>query len=828
MKLGYSFDYLEKLLKCKSFANFNAQAVIDQVANDSRKLILPDNTLFVAFKTKRNDGHKFVRDLYDKGVRNFMVSQEIDQDIIENSNVLLVENTVKALQIIGENHRKKFNIPVIGITGSNGKTIVKEWLFQVLSEKFNIVRSPKSYNSQIGVPLSVLYMTSEHDLAIFEAGISEPDEMDRLQKIINPTIGLITNIGHAHSENFINIKQKVNEKIQLFKKANSIVFCRDYGEINQRLMSVDSFKEKSFFTWSLKSKDEDLYVKGTAQTGNKTVVTYIYKGTEKQVIIPFTDKASIENATHVLAISLKLGCDFDYIAEKISRLISLEMRLEMKEGINNCSIINDIYNSDLNSISIAVDFLVQQQQHETRTIILSDILQSGMEDMNLYSKVAAMINNVGINRMIGIGKAIKRQAQLFKVEKHFYDTTSEFLAALPSLNFHNESILLKGARSFEFEKISKKLQQKTHQTVLEINLTALIDNLNFFRSKLKPGVKTIAMVKAFSYGSGSFEIANALQYHNVDVLAVAYADEGIELRKAGIKLPIIVMNPNADSFDMMIYNKLEPEIYNFEILNDYISAVNQLELIPESLKIHLKIDTGMHRLGFVPEDMDSVVSILKANPNIEVATVFSHLVGSDDPRLDYFSNQQIKILKDVRTKLENEAGIKSMMHILNSAGICRFPDAQFDFVRLGIGLYGISSCNEEKVELRNVSSLKTIISQVKKVKKGESVGYNRAYIAEYDMTTATIPIGYADGLSRRLGNERSYVVVNGKEAKIIGNICMDMTMIDVSHIDVNINDQVEIFGNQKPIGKVAQEMGTIAYEVLTMVSRRVKRVYYQE
>ncbi|RLD53584.1 MAG: bifunctional UDP-N-acetylmuramoyl-tripeptide:D-alanyl-D-alanine ligase/alanine racemase, partial [Bacteroidetes bacterium] len=777
--------------------------------------------------SKKNNGHKFIDGLYEKGIRNFIVSE--DHFHFDDANVILVENTLDALQKLTAFHRREFDIPVIGITGSNGKTIVKEWLFQLLSEDRKIIRSPKSYNSQVGVPLSVWQLKPVNDMAIFEAGISETDEMGRLQLIINPTIGIFTNIGAAHSENFITTRQKVGEKLKLFTKVDTLIYCSDYPEIQETIIKSEILESISAFTWSHK-QEADLQISGIEKSINtKSRISGIFKGGEISILIPFSDDASIENAIHCWAAMLFLGYENKTIAQRMLNLQSIAMRLEMKEGINHCSIINDSYNSDINSLGIAIDFLNQQNQHKQKTIILSDIMQSGQNDEDLYGEIAGLLEKKSIHKIIGIGKAISNQADKFTMDKSFFPDTDDFLRKCSFAGFQNESILLKGARVFEFEQISKALQQKAHETIFEVNLNALIHNLDYYRGKIGPDTKVMAMVKAFSYGSGSFEIANILQFHRVDYLAVAYADEGVELRKAGIILPIMVMNPDEQSFDAIIKHNLEPEIYNFRSLKLLEKAIRK-NILPDNkpVKTHIKLDTGLHRLGFEDNELDELINLLKENKSIYVQSVFSHLAASEDPAEDDFTRGQIGLFKSMSEKIKSHTDHPILMHTLNSAGINRFVDAQFDMVRLGISLYGISSNPIDKEKLENVSTLKSTISQIKTIKKGDTIGYNRLGKAHREMKIATVAIGYADGFNRNLSNGTGEVLIHGKTAPIVGNISMDLCMVDIFGITAKEGDDVIIFGKDYPISKLAKASGTIPYEIMTGISRRVKRIYYQE
>ena len=826
----FSISEINKIINGKILFKKAENISIKDILIDSRKLISPENCLFFAIPGKRNDGHNYIERLYYKGIRNFIVSNsEIDYSIYDDANVILVDNPLIALQNLCAAHRQKFDIPVIGITGSNGKTIVKEWLFQLLSNDWKIIRSPKSYNSQVGVPLSVWQINSKNDLAIFEAGISEQDEMDNLQKIIKPTIGIFTNIGEAHNENFIETTQKVGEKLKLFTKVDTLIYCPDYSEIQEVIIKSEILKNIGSFTWGMKT-DADLKIKSLTKRENKfTIIEGVFNEEKISIKIPFTDDASIENAIHCWATLLFLNYKSDVIARRMLKLSPIAMRLELKEGIYNCSIINDSYNSDVNSLKIALDFLDQQNQHRKKTLILSDILQSGRNEIDLYSEIADLIEKKGIERLIGIGPSISRQADKFKIEKYFYESTDDFLKRFSFSTFNNECILLKGARIFEFEWISKALQQKTHETILEINLNALVHNLNYYRSKLKPSTKIMAMVKAFSYGSGSYEIANVLQFHNIDYLTVAYGDEGVELRKAGITTPIMVMSPEEQSFDAIIKHSLEPEIYSFRILNLLEKSINK-NIIPRNkpIKIHIKLDTGMHRLGFENKDLSVLLKRLKANSHIYVQSVFSHLAGSENPDHDNFTKEQIRHFIEMSDIIKENIDHNVFLHILNSAGISRFPDSQFDMVRLGIGLYGVGANNSEQKRLENVSTLKSNITQIKKIKTKDTIGYNREFVAERDMIIGIVPIGYADGLNRKLGNSKGKLLVKGKFAPIIGNICMDMCMIDITEIKVKEGDEVIIFGEDFSINDFAKDLETIPYEVLTGISRRVKRVYFME
>lgn len=807
---------------------------IEHILLDSRKLLFPDKTLFFALNGERRNGAMYIRELYDKGVMNFIVDENFSENAIVNysdANFLQVKNVLHSLHALTAFHRKEFNIPVIGITGSNGKTIVKEWLYQLLHESYNIVRNPKSYNSQIGVPLSVWQINNQHTLGIFEAGISQPDEMQRLEKIIEPTIGIFTNIGEAHSEGFLNVRQKINEKLKLFVNTKVLIYCADNPDVNEAIATfstnVRSGDAFTLFSWSKKNQ-ATLQIVAIEKNTDKTSVTASYQDTVINCVIPFVDDASIENAINCWCTLLHLQVSNQEIAERMLLLQNVEMRLELKQGINNCSVINDSYSADINSLSIALDFLAQQQQHTNRTLILSDILQSGKNVKELYADIAAMLQQKNITRLIGIGPEISKQEETFKAITNcfFFSSTNDFKQQFHSMHFYNETILLKGARVFEFEQISHLLEQKVHQTVLEINLNAVTHNLKQYQQQLNPGVKLMAMVKAFSYGSGGFEIANLLQFHKVDYLAVAYADEGVELRKAGVTLPIMVMNVEETTFDVLVQFNLEPELFSFNILSLFKSYLEKSGI--NYYPVHIKIDTGMHRLGFEQQDMEQLAKALTGSSIFKVQSVFSHLAASDAATHDDFTQFQFKSFMQYCDILKQKIGYSFLCHIANTSAIHRHKEMQLDMVRLGIGLYGVDNNASMQQRLKNVTTLKTTISQIKKVKAGESVGYSRKGVALKDSTIATVRIGYADGYPRALSNGVGKMWVSGSWVPVIGNVCMDMTMLDISGLDVAEGDDVIVFGEVLPVNDLAQWAATIPYEILTGISQRVKRVYYEE
>lgn len=806
--------------------------MVEHILLDSRKLLFPGQSVFFALDGKRWQSSLFIDDLYKQGVRCFVVDENFSNKKINEyagAAFLRVQDVLHALQLLTAWHRKQYSMPVIGITGSNGKTIVKEWLYQLLQYDYNIIRSPKSYNSQIGVPLSVWQMNNHYNLAIFEAGISLPGEMEKLEKIIAPGIGIITNIGDAHSEGFTSLSQKIQEKLKLFVHSKLLI----YGSINTKLdKEVVEFKKNSatglkLFTWGNRQTDT-LQVLKTGTSSNQSTIQANYKDQVFEFTIPFTDAASVENALTCCCLLLDMGISTKDIAGRMLQLRPVEMRLQLKQGINNCSVINDSYSADINSLTIALNFLQHQQQHNKRTVILSDILQSGKKSQALYAEVAAMLEQKNINRFIGIGPHISEQQQAFKniKETSFFISTSEFKQQFRNQQFSNETILLKGARVFEFEQISYLLEKKRHQTVLEVNLNAITHNLNTYKQMLAPGVKLMAMVKAFSYGSGSFEIANLLQFNRVDYLAVAYTDEGVELRKAGISLPLMVMNTEEITFDALVENNLEPELFSFGIMKNFAAYLKNAGIT--NYPVHIKLDTGMHRLGFTQQDIEALCELLKDSPVFKIQSVFSHLAASDSVLHDGFTAAQAASFTGSCNKIKTAIGYNFIRHIANTSAIHRHPHLQFDMVRLGIGLYGADAVQAIQQQLKNVTTLKTTISQIKKIKKGESVGYNRNAVADKDSVIATVNIGYADGYPRILGNGNGKMWLNGKRVPVIGNVCMDMTMLDITEATAKEADEVIVFGEELPVAELAAMAQTIPYEILTGISQRVKRVYFEE
>ncbi|RNL51776.1 bifunctional UDP-N-acetylmuramoyl-tripeptide:D-alanyl-D-alanine ligase/alanine racemase [Pedobacter jejuensis] len=814
----YTISIIAEILSAEAKL-VDGQNVIEYLVIDSRSVLVPENSLFFALNSHR-DGHEFIKDAYTKGIRNFIITEKKYAEDHPDCNFLLVKDALKALQSLATYHRNQFDLKVIGITGSNGKTIVKEWLYQLLATDFDIVRSPKSYNSQIGVPLSVWQIDADNSLGIFEAGISAANEMETIATIIQPEIGILTNIGEAHAEGFSSKKEKLIEKLKLFKNTDLFIYSPDYiSEIE--LKDLPGNKK---FSWS-GIQAADLRIIEVENIQEHCHIKAIYLDKEIECTLPFVDKASIEDGIICWATLLALGYTPEEVALRIKKLSHVTMRLELKNGINQCSVIDDSYSADISSLAIALDFLNQQNQHPKKTVILSELFETGKNDADLYAEIAGLLKQKNVNRLIGIGTHISKFASLFKLETQFFDDTDAFIEGFVGLSFSHETILVKGARRFEFGRISKLLTQKIHDTVLEIDLNAMVGNLQFYRSKVKPGVKIMAMVKAFSYGSGSFEIANLLQFHKVDYLAVAYADEGIALRKAGITLPIMVMSPEESAFDAIIEHHLEPEIYSIEILNSFLNVVSNYDFI---YPIHIKIDSGMHRLGFDGSEIDNLSAILKDNQQVKVQSIFSHLVASSEVEHDGFTKHQIEEFGKISAELIQVLGYKPLLHIANTSGISRWAEGQMDMVRLGIGLYGFDSALINNRGLQTTMVLKTTVTQVKTLKAGETVGYSRRGVMPNGGKIATVKIGYADGYSRAFGNGVGEMLINGHLVPTIGSICMDMTMLDVSGIEVKAGDEAIVFNQEHNIMELAKQINTIPYEILTNISQRVKRVYFYE
>lgn len=822
----YSIEKITTLIGARRYGSANGN--IRWILTDSRSVCFPEETLFFAIRSERNDGHKYIADLYRRGVRNFVVDElpEGYSEAYADANFLKVPHPVEALQRLAERHRDEFDIPIVGITGSNGKTVVKEWLYQLLSPGMVVTRSPRSYNSQIGVPLSVWLLDERSQIGVFEAGISQKGEMQALRAIIQPTIGVLTNLGTAHQENFSSMEEKCLEKLKLFHDTKAIVYPWDDKTVRSCIARYDYKGEQ--LAWSMKDPAAKMYVKSVEKNGTSTTISYVFDGNEGRYTLPFIDDASVANSVICAAIALHLGLTTEQIAGRMPDIEPVAMRLEVKEGQHGCTLINDSYNSDINSLDIALDFMSRRPDHagRKRTLILSDIYQSGKSGEALYREVSDLARTRGVQKFIGIGPEISANADAIDIqEKHFFADCHEFIASPEFSALHDEVILLKGARRFSFDLLTELLEQKVHETILEVNLGALVKNLNYFRSYMKPTTKLVCMVKADAYGAGAVEVAKTLQDHRVDYLAVAVADEGVTLRRNGITANIMIMNPEMTAFKTMFDYKLEPEVYSFRLLDALVKAAQKEGIT--GYPVHIKLDTGMHRLGFNPQtDIDELISRLKQQNAVIPRSVFSHFVGSDSDDFDNFSAHQFALFKEGSDKLQAAFSHKILRHMDNSAGIEHFPERQLDMCRLGLGLYGIDS--RDNSVINNVCTLKTTILQIHPVPKDETVGYSRKGILTRDSLIGAIPIGYADGLNRLLGCGRCYCLVNGKKAPYVGNICMDVAMIDVTDIDCKEGDSVEIFGDNLPVPVLSDVMGTIPYEVLTSISGRVKRVYYQD
>lgn len=839
------------------------ESKVEHLVIDSRKIVHPKTSLFFALTTKRQDGHTFIQDVYNAGVKFFVVSKTYENPELTEAIFLRVDSVLQALQQIASYHRQHFNLPIIGITGSNGKTIVKEWLYELLREDYNIVRSPKSYNSQIGVPLSVWQINAQHDLAIFEAGISEPNEMRPLQQIIQPTIGIFTHLGDAHNDGFANEENKLQQKMQLFKGVEKLVMpsevfvkyssviSSDEGVKNLQLKNQSDFSgiassakaenlrndelKNKVYTWG-KEENNFLQILTIKKENSFTAIEAVCKKQGKEstqttlslkpltLKFPFSDNPSIYNCLTCVCTMLMLGYEMEVIQQRILQLKPLDMRLQLQQAINNSYLINDSYTNDYSSFILGLDYLFANAGSYTTTVICSDFSSS---DESVYTQLIQELKQRGVHQFIGVGeKMLKHQAAIKLVVKQswFYPSTNNFIEQFSTSYLTKTFIYLKGARPFLFEKIAGILQHKTHQTVLEVNLTALVHNLKLYQQQLPPKTKLMAMVKAFSYGSGSAEIARVLQYNKVDYLAVAYTDEGVDLRKAGITLPIMVMNAEEDSFSNLVEYNLEPELYSFSILHKLTSFLQRQSIV--AFPVHIKVNTGMNRLGFEVDDAQTLIDYFNSHNCFYIKSIFSHLVASGNNSFKDFTYQQQQKFSSFAQHIETGIGYTTLKHLANTGAINQDKNLAFDMVRLGIGLYGV---DDAMPNLQAVASLKTTIAQIRKVKAGESIGYNRASILQKDRIIATIRIGYADGLNRQLSNGKGHVFINGMLAPIVGNICMDMTMIDVTEIpNLSEEDTVEVFGINLPVQQIATWSNTIAYETLSTINQRVKRIYIQE
>lgn len=825
--MEYTITAIEKILKGNGQL-VRPNDIVDQLLTDSRNITDGHKSVFFAIVGAQHDGHKYISDAHAKGVRNFVVERFIEYGFTD-SNFILVENSIQSLQKLAAYHRQQMQIPIIGITGSNGKTVVKEWLHFLLRNTFNICRSPKSYNSQIGVPLSVAQINTTHTLGIFEAGISQPDEMQQLEKIIQPTFGIFTNIGSAHNAGFKNTEEKIAEKLKLFTHAETVLYCKDFKAIDNQMQLLSAKK----ITWSKYSDESDWQLKNITTEKGETQFELHSAIHKYNISIPFTDAASLENAVHAFIAASVFNADIEALIPMMKILPSVSMRLELKKGLHNSTLINDVYSADIASLEIALHYLNQQSGNgaQQKHVILSDMDGSGEDEEKLYTHVAQLLQQHDVKYFTGIGEDLVQHKQLFAEisNTEFFKSTEEALQNFKPEIIANHVVLIKGARRFMLERISNVLTQRTHGTVMKIHMHHIAHNLQVYRSMLQPGVKMMVMVKAFSYGSGTAEIANLLAFNRVDYLAVAYADEGVELRRNGVHLPIMVMNPEPETFAQMLQYKLEPEIYNFRILQLFVAFLKNENYNDSPISIHIKLDTGMHRLGFMPDDIPQLVKNILQQKQLHITSVFSHLAAADEMQQDAFTLQQITVFKSACDVLEKQMGYAPMRHILNSPGISKFPEAQMDMVRLGIGLYGDDPAKHVSEKLLFTSSIETTVTQIKNINAGESIGYGRSVIAEKNMRIATLNIGYADGFRRSLGNGVAKVWINNNLYSVVGRVCMDMIMVDITGAkNIAEGDVAEIFGEHISLQQFSEWMQTIPYEVLTGISQRVKRIYLQE
>ncbi|MEQ6120023.1 bifunctional UDP-N-acetylmuramoyl-tripeptide:D-alanyl-D-alanine ligase/alanine racemase [Reichenbachiella sp. MALMAid0571] len=785
----------------------SGDVILSELCIDTRNVSIQKGSVFFAIQGSNHDGHKYVEEAYNQGVRLFVVEKDVAE--LNEASVLKVASSIEALQRIASYHRSLFDYPVLGITGSNGKTIVKEWLSTLLGQAYQVVKSPKSYNSQVGVPLSVWQMSANDNLGIFEAGISKTGEMANLEKIIKPTIGIFTNIGEAHNQGFKSKVEKAEEKALLFKGCQKVIYSKSEKIVEDALLQYIGDKSK-LIGWTVEHLEQNM-------------LRISFDGHTVNLRLKFKEPYFIENAIHCAVVMKVLGLDENIIQSGLNNLPAVKMRLELKQAVGQSYLIDDTYNNDLHGMEVALDFLSRQNQKRTKSVIFSDISQTGIEGVALYKRVNQLFRKNQVSKVIGIGKEIEKYRSEIDVPSNYFPDTDSFLKSNHKLA--DEVVLVKGARNFAFERIVSQLEKNIHRTVLEINLENVVHNLNYYRSKLKPGTKIMAMVKAYAYGGGIFEIANLLQYHKIDYLGVAYIDEAVELRKHGIYVPIMIMNPTSDSFRLLKEYNLEPEIYSLDLLHEFISYFEDTDGIPS---IHLKLESGMNRLGFTAKELTQVQQLIARNKQIKIRSVFSHLAGSESPLHDSYSESQVKHFIQMADQVCESLWYKPLRHIVNTGGISRFPQYHFDMVRLGVGLYGYDPTEQEQHQLKAVGTLKSNISQIKKIKRGETVGYGRKGLANKDMSIATIPIGYADGYLRAFGNGKGSMLVRGQLVFVFGNVCMDMTMLDVTNVDCKIGDEVIVFGEKPSVKELANQIGTIPYEIMTNIGQRVKRVFQSE
>ncbi len=829
--MNYTITEIENVLEVTGGRIIDEDAIVSQLLTDSRSLTAPQETVFFALRTPNDDGHNYIPDLYDKGVRNFVVASDyFAPPECKAANYIAVESPLDALQSLAMFHRRRFReLPVIGITGSRGKTTVKEWLYQLLKDDYRIVRSPRSYNSQIGVPLSLWEIDNNTDLAIIEAGISTTGEMDNLQAMIRPTIGIITNLGSEHNDGFASMQQKAQEKAKILFNCDCIVYCADDPLVTHTIAPLVESDVALVTSWSRNHSEAPLQVDSTDRSERETTLHYTYNDEPGQVTIPFTADRDLDNAITCLAVLLHLDIDRDTIASRMAALTPVGTRLNVIEGVNNCTVIVDSYTSDYYSLTPALNFMTRRAGNRPCTVILSDLATESYSGDELYIRVSELLKTKRVNRLIGIGKDMCRYNQYFNDLPHarFFNDTQEFISDVARGDFEDETILIKGDPSFGFSQIIDLLEAKQHLTVMEVDLNALSHNFKFFKSLIKPSTKTIGMVKASGYGAGSYEIAKTLQDCGCDYLAVAVHDEGVDLRKASITMPIIVLNPNGVNYKAMFQYRLEPELYSLEMAHDLIKEGRKYGV--QHFPVHIKIDSGMHRLGFTQEQLPELIDLLKEQEVITPASVFTHLSVADEPAQDEYTLMQFDYFDTCSEMLQQAFGHQLMRHMLNSSGTVRFPERQYEMVRIGIGLYGIRTLFDGSEEaLMPVSALRSVIISIKEWPAGTTIGYGRHGVLERDSRIATVNIGYADGFDRHFGNGRVSMWVGGKLCPTVGNVCMDAVMINVTGAPCKVGDTVEIFGEHVPIEQLSEARGTIPYEILTSVSPRVKRVYYRE
>ncbi len=829
--MNYTITEIENVLEVTGGRIIDEDAIVSQLLTDSRSLTAPQETVFFALRTPNDDGHNYIPDLYDKGVRNFVVASDyFAPPECKAANYIAVESPLDALQSLAMFHRRRFReLPVIGITGSRGKTTVKEWLYQLLKDDYRIVRSPRSYNSQIGVPLSLWEIDNNTDLAIIEAGISTTGEMDNLQAMIRPTIGIITNLGSEHNDGFASMQQKAQEKAKILFNCDCIVYCADDPLVTHTIAPLVESDVALVTSWSRNHSEAPLQVDSTDRSERETTLHYTYNDEPGQVTIPFTADRDLDNAITCLAVLLHLDIDRDTIASRMAALTPVGTRLNVIEGVNNCTVIVDSYTSDYYSLTPALNFMTRRAGNRPCTVILSDLATESYSGDELYIRVSELLKTKRVNRLIGIGKDMCCYNQYFNDLPHarFFNDTQEFISDVARGDFEDETILIKGDPSFGFSQIIDLLEAKQHLTVMEVDLNALSHNFKFFKSLIKPSTKTIGMVKASGYGAGSYEIAKTLQDCGCDYLAVAVHDEGVDLRKASITMPIIVLNPNGVNYKAMFQYRLEPELYSLEMAHDLIKEGRKYGV--QHFPVHIKIDSGMHRLGFTQEQLPELIDLLKEQEVITPASVFTHLSVADEPAQDEYTLMQFDYFDTCSEMLQQAFGHQLMRHMLNSSGTVRFPERQYEMVRIGIGLYGIRTLFDGSEDaLMPVSALRSVIISIKEWPAGTTIGYGRHGVLERDSRIATVNIGYADGFDRHFGNGRVSMWVGGKLCPTVGNVCMDAVMIDVTGAPCKVGDTVEIFGEHVPIEQLSEARGTIPYEILTSVSPRVKRVYYRE